>query len=33
MQGWLNESLNEGGVIRSRVEEAFEAFIIEFNRV
>ena len=33
MQGWLNESSNEGGVIRSRVEEAFEAFVMEFNRV
>ena len=33
MQRWLNKSSNKGGVIRSRVEEAFEGYIIEFNRI
>jgi hypothetical protein len=33
MQRWLNKSSNEGEVIRSRVEEAFEGYIMEFNRI
>lgn len=33
MQRWLNESYEERGVVKSRVDEVFEAFVMEFKRV
>ena len=33
MQRWLNESSDEEGVNRSRVEEVFEVYIIKFDRI
>jgi hypothetical protein len=33
MQRWLNESSDKEGVVGLRVEEAFEAYVMEFNRI